>query len=125
MWRGKPIRFVSLKRALLSIVVGFMCPVGFVLTLAFISYFTRRKPSQNFAMLVAWPRLLWDLLVDQPRSEAHRPYGLLFIVACDTVVYGAITYVILTAVSVVKPKVVVLESPPTPEEFHSEPTNSD
>jgi hypothetical protein len=102
-----------------------MCPASFILTLALIFYFTRRSVSQNFVMLVAWPRVLWDLLVDQPRAEANRATGLLFIAICDTVVYGAITYVILTAVSVVRPKTVALEAPPTPQEFHSGPLNSD
>jgi len=102
-----------------------MCPVSFLLTLFLIFSFTGKNPSQNIMMLVAWPRVLWDLLVDQPRSGANVAKGLLFIAICDTVVYGTITYVILTAVSVVRPKAVALEPPPTPQEFHSATLNSD
>jgi hypothetical protein len=117
MWRGKRIRIFSLKRVILSIVVGFMCPVTFLLTLFLIFYFTGKDASENFVMLVAWPRVLWDLVADQPRSDANVATGLLFIAICDTVVYGAITYVILTAVSVVRPKTAALEPPPTPQEI--------
>lgn len=125
MWRGKRIRIFSLKRVILSNVVGFMCPASFLLTLFLIFYFTGKDPSENVVMLVAWPRVLWDLLADQPRSDANLATGLLFIAICDTVVYGAITYVILTAVSVVTPKTVALEPPPTPQEIHPGPLNSD
>jgi len=76
-------------------------------------------------MLLAWPRVLWDLLVEDSRSEANRSTGLLFITICDTIVYGAITYVILTTVSAVRPKTVALGPPPTPQEIHPGPLNSD
>jgi len=125
MWGGKRIRTLSLKRVILSIVVGFICPLSFLLTLFLIFYFTGKDPSENLVMLVAWPRMLWDLLAGQPRSDANLATGLLFIAICDTVVYGAITYVILTAVSVVRPKTVALEPPPTPQEIHPDPLNSD
>lgn len=123
MWGG--IRIFSPKRVILSIVVGFMCPAAFIVTMAVIGVSTGTKPSQNVAMLVAWPRVLWDLLVEDSRSEANRSTGLLFITICDTIVYGAITYVILTAVSAVRPKTVALGPPPTPQEIHPGPLNSD
>ena len=125
MREDKRITIFSPKRVVLSIFIGFMCPMVFLLTLFLIFSFTGKNPSQNVVMLVAWPRLLWDLLVDQSRSGANVAKGLLFIAICDTVVYGTITYLILTAVSVVRPKMVALEPPPTPQEFRSGPVNSD
>ncbi len=76
-------------------------------------------------MLAAWPRVLWDGLVDEPRSDANRDLGLLFIAICNTLVYGAIIYVVLTAVSVIKPKTVVIEPPPTPQQFPADEVSSD
>jgi hypothetical protein len=125
MREGKRIGIFNPKRVILSIFVGFMCPACFLLTLFVIFSFTGKSPTQNVMLLVAWPRVLWDGLVDQPRSDANRAMGVLFIAICDTLVYGTITYAILTAVSVVRPKTVALEPPPTPQEFPSGPVNSD
>jgi hypothetical protein len=125
MSRTTYIRVFSFQRILLALVLGFVSPLTYLLTLFLIFYFTGKQASQNFVMLAAWPRVIWDVLVDQPRSEANVASGLLFIAICDTLVYGAIMYVILTAVSVIKPKTVVIEPPPSPHQIHPGPPNSD
>ena len=114
MRRGTAVRIFSLKRMILSIVLGFMLPVSYLLTLFLIFYFTGKRQSEILVIPVAWPRVLWDALVDQPRSDANLASGLLFIAVCDTAVYGALSYIILLTTSVLTPKPVVLESPPTP-----------
>ena len=118
------IRIFSFPRILLALVLGFVSPFTYLLTLFLIFYFTGKQASEPWVMLAAWPRAIWDVLVAEPRSEANRDLGLLFIAICDTLVYGAIMYVILTAVSVIRPKDVVSEPPPTPDQFHL-PPNSD
>ena len=125
MSQGKRIDIFSPKRVILSIFVGFMCPMVFLLTLFVIFSSIGKRPSQNVMLLVTWPKVVWDVLVDQPRSGANVAGGLLVMGICDTAVYGAITYVILTAVSVVRPNTAALEPPPTPQEFHPGPPNSD
>jgi hypothetical protein len=96
-----------------------MLQVNYLLALFLFFKYTGKTPSQIFVMPVAWPRVLWDLLVDQPRSDANRAAGLLFITVCDTAVYGAISYVALLAISKLTRKPAVLEPPPKPEQFDS------
>lgn len=125
MREGKRITIFSPKRVVLSIFVGFMCPMVFLLTLFVIFSSTGKSPSQDVMLPVTWPKVVWDVLIDQPRSGANVAGGLLVMGICDTAVYGAITYLILTAVSVVRPTTATLDPPPTPEEFHPGPPNSD
>lgn len=119
------MRSFSFKRIVLSVFVGFMLQVNYLLLLFLFFEYTGKNPSEIFVIPVAWPRVLWDFLVDQPRSDANRNAGLLFITICNTAVYGAISYVALLAISRLKRKPMVLEPPPMPEQFDSHPTTSD
>jgi len=119
------VRVFSVKRLVLSIVVGFLFLVSYVAGLFLIDQAGRNPPNVMLAV-IGWPRWLWILLGGQ-FSEDSMLSGFTFFAICDTALYAAIIYSVLLALSIVTPKRVVLDPPPPPkpEQFDSHPTTSD
>ena len=121
MRKGARVRIFSLKRAALSFLVGFLVPFAYVLTLFLVSYYIKDIPLKTLEVPIAWPTLLWDFFINEPREDVNFAAGLLFMTICNVALYGTITYVVVLTFSMLRREPVVFEPPPAPEHFHSGP----
>lgn len=110
-------RIFSIKRVLISSVLGFLLPLGYAFTLSEVSDYTGKTAPDFMVMPFGWPRPLWIFLMGRQPSEADLVHGLIFMAACNIVLYGSLVYAVLLILSVLKAKQVDYESPPPPERF--------
>jgi hypothetical protein len=109
-----PMRVLSIKRMVLSIVLGFLLPLSYAFALSEISDFTGKTPPDLMVMPFGWPRPLWVFLMGRQPREADLLGGLLFIALCNIAAYGAIVYAFLTMLSLLRRKQVEHQLPPPP-----------
>jgi hypothetical protein len=111
------VRIFSIKRILLSSVLGFLLPLGYAFTLSEVSDYTGKTVPDFMVMPFGWPRPLWIFLMGRQPSEADIIPGLLFMAACNIVLYGSLVYAALLMLHVLRGKRVDYDSPPPPEQF--------
>lgn len=111
-------RFFSIKRLLLSVVLGFLLPLAYALTLSFVSDITGKAAPDFMVAPFGWPRPLWVLLLGRQPTEADVWGGILFLVACNILLYGTIVYVALLMFSLFRRKRADYVTPPPPENLH-------
>jgi hypothetical protein len=113
------MKIFSIKRALLSCLLGFLMPLCYAFLLSEAFDYAQKPTPQFLAWPFGWPRPLWVLLLGrQPRSE-DLVGGLIFLAACNILLYGTVVYVALTMRSVVRSRRADYEPPPPPERFPS------
>lgn len=120
MKRGARLRIFSLKRLVLSIVLGFLLPLSYAVILSLASDLTGRVAPEFLVTPFGWPRRLWIFLLGRHPSDYDVVGGLVFMALSNIALYGAAAYAVLLAVSVIRRKRVVLNPPPTPEHFNSD-----
>jgi hypothetical protein len=113
----KVVRLFSLKRIVLSIVLGFLLPLAYAFALSLLSDMTGKTAPAFMVVPFGWPRPLWVFLMGRQPTEADVLSGLLFLAACNIVLYGTIVYVTLLMFSLFSSKRVDYQSPPPPEPF--------
>jgi hypothetical protein len=113
----KVVRLFSLKRIILSVVLGFLLPLVYALTLSLLSDMTGKTTPAFMVVPFGWPRPLWVFLMGRQPTEADVLSGLLFIAACNILLYGTIVYVALLMLALFSSKRVDYQSPPPPEPF--------
>jgi hypothetical protein len=112
-------RIFSIKRLALSVLLGFLIPLGYAFTLSEVSDFTG-SPAPDFMILpFGWPRPLWIFLMGRQPTEADVIGGIVFLVLCNIALYGAISYAALTMLSLLWRKQTEYEPPPPPEQKYS------
>jgi hypothetical protein len=119
----KRVRIFSVKRLLLSIVLGvlFLCSYVFGL---FLIDSAGQTPPNLMLVVIGWPRWLWIFVGGQFSEE--NMVVLTFVAICDAVLYAVIIYAILLALAIVRRKRTVgdLPLPPQPRDFSSSPATS-
>lgn len=118
MGKGTRVRIFSLKRIILSFVLGFLLPLGYAFVLSEAFDHMGKIPPDFMVMPFGWPRPLWIFLMGRQPSEADLTTGLIFMALCNVLLYGMITYSILLAVSAARRSATVYDPPPPPEHVH-------
>lgn len=114
------VRIFSIKRLLLSVILGFLLPLGYAFLLSEASDYTRKAVPDFMVMPFGWPRTLWIYIMGRQPSESDLVGGIIFIAVCDTLLYGLIVYVSLLLISISTRKPIASESmPPPPHDFLS------
>jgi len=114
------VRIFSIKRLLLSVILGFLFPLGYAFLLSEASDYTAKTAPDFMVMPFGWPRPLWIYIMGRQPSESDLVGGIIFMAVCDTVLYGLIVYASLLLISISTRKPVVSESmPPPPQDFRS------
>ena len=119
-----PVRVFDVKCLVLSVVMGFLFLVSYVIGLFLIDQ-AGKTPPDVMITVIGWPRWLWILLGGQ-FSDDNVVSGLTFFALCDTALYAAMIHPVLLALSIVSAKRPALSPPPppTPAQFHSGPAPS-
>lgn len=114
------VRIFSIKRLLLSVILGFLLPLGYAFLLSEASDYTRKEVPGFMVTPFGWPRTLWIHITGRQPSESDLVGGIIFIAVCDTLLYGLIVYVSLMLISISTRKPIASESmPPPPHDFLS------
>ncbi len=121
MKKGARVGIFSVKRILLSIVLGFLLPLSYAIMLSEASDLTGKTAPEFLVTPFGWPRPLWIFLMGRQPSESDLTGGIIFLALCNIALYGAMTYLVLLAISMVRLKRAGVEPPPTPEPLHSGP----
>ena len=110
------IRIFSIKRILLSTLLGFLLPVAYAFILSEASDYTRKPPPDYLVIPFGWPRPLWVFLIGRQPTDSDVIPGLLFFAACNVLLYGSLVYAALTMWPVLRGKRADYGSPPPPEQ---------
>jgi hypothetical protein len=117
-------RVFSLKRLLLSVVLGFLIPFSYVLTL----FKLRRLRRSIFEVVITpirWPFSLMMYFLGRQPTKQELPAAFVFLMVCNVALYGSLIYLVLLAVAAVRRKRATVPSPPPlPDPLESVPTNS-
>lgn len=91
MKKGARIRVFSVKRLILSIVLGFLLPLSYAIILSEAIDRTGRPAPEVMVTPFGWPRPLWIFLMGRQPSESDLIAGIVFLTVCNIALYGAIT----------------------------------
>ncbi|MDQ3919205.1 MAG: hypothetical protein M3348_12085 [Acidobacteriota bacterium] len=111
------VRIFSIRRAVLSLILGFLLPLCYAFTLSEAADYTGKTPPDFMVMPFGWPRPLWIFIMGRQPTEADVMGGIIFLAVCNIVFYGVIVYVALLMLSVIRRRRVDYEPPPQPERF--------
>lgn len=125
MKRDGRVRVFSVTRLFLSVLLGFLFLVSYVVMLFLIDR-AGKTPPDLILSVIGWPRWFW-MRLGGTFSADDMVSGFTFFAICDTALYAAIAYPLLLAVSFVRRKRAVLDlpPPPKPEQFYSDQATSD
>ena len=96
------VRIFSLRRAALSVLLGFLIPLGYAFLLSEAFDYARRPTPQFLVWMFGWPRPLWIFLMGRQPTESDIVGGLIFVAACNIVLYGMMVYSVLTMLAVAR-----------------------
>ena len=110
------MRVFSLKRLGVSLILGLLLPLSYALFLSGVYDFLKKPTPQFLVWPFGWPRPLWILLWGRP-TEGDLIWGLIFIAACNALLYGSVVYFALSVFYVNRRKPDDGALPPLPEYF--------
>jgi hypothetical protein len=110
------IRIFSVRRILYSAVLGLFVPLTYALTLSLAADYSGRSIPNFMVYPFGWPRPLWIYLMGHQPSEDDLIFGIVFIALCNIALYGALSYMALTALHLLRHKPVEPTLPPPPSE---------
>ena len=113
------VRVFSVRRVLLSCVLGFLVPLSYAFMLSTVYDYAQRPTPQFLAWPFGWPRPLWVLAMGREPTEADLWHGVIFIAVCNTLLYGVVVYAALTVLSMLRRGGADFEPPPPPERLDS------
>jgi hypothetical protein len=108
------IRIFSIRRILLSCVLGFLVPFSYALTLSLLSDYTGKSVPDSMVYPFGWPRSLWIFLMGRQPTEGDIILGIVFLALCNIAFYGALSYMALSALQVLRHKPADPGLPPPP-----------
>lgn len=112
------VRIFSLKRLLLSSLLGLLVPLAYAFALSELIDYTGRQAPEFMVLPFGWPRPLWVFLMGRQPSEDDIVGGLVFMAISNILLWGLISYIALLSFSLLRKKRVVYESPPQPDQFN-------
>src|SRR6266446_6868956 len=112
--KSSRVRIFSIRRILLSCVLGFLAPLSYALALSLASDYTGKSAPDFMTYPFGWPRPLWIFLMGRQPSEGDIIFGLVFVALCNIALYGALIYVALSAVQLLRHKAAEPGMPPPP-----------
>jgi len=113
----KSARLFSIKRLILSGVLGLLLPLGYAFALSTLSDITGEVPPDLMVVPFGWPRPLWIFLLGRQPLETDILGGFLFIAACNVLLYGTAVYAVLLLLDLFRRKPDAREPPPPPKGF--------
>lgn len=116
-------KIFSIKRLLLSIVIGFLIPISYGFMLFNLGRF-RRSVFEVVITPIRWPLSLLMFVLGRQPSNQELPAAFAFAILCNTALYGTITYLVLLAVAAVRRERAALPLPPLPDPLESDATSS-
>lgn len=111
------MRVFSIKRLGMSLVLGFLLPLGYAIFLSELYDFLKKPTPQFLAWPFGWPRPLWIFLMGRQPTEDDLVFGIAFMAACNVLLYGLLVYVSLSVLSRIRRRPVHDELPPLPTPF--------
>jgi|SRR5882672_278945 len=109
------IRIFSIKRILLSCVLGFLIPLSYAVALSLFSDYTGRFIPELMVYPFGWPRPLWIFLMGRQPLESDIILGIVFLALCNVALYGMLVYIGLSALQFLRHKPAGPELPPMPQ----------
>ena|SRR5438876_8077941 len=111
-----------MKRVVLSVIGGVAIPFVYSVIVGPLSTYTENDYVHLFIYVpIGWPKLILERLVPLnsfPFRDADATTLLLYIIACDVILYGFLTYAILLTLS--RRKKTAASLPPKPTPFNHE-----
>ncbi len=108
------IRIFSIRRILLSCVLGLLVPLSYAFALSEFSDYTGRAVPDFMVHPFGWPRPLWIFLMGRQPLEGDIIFGIIFLALCNIALYGALIYIALSALQLLKHKPPDPALPPPP-----------
>jgi len=108
------MRIFSMRRILLSCVLGFLVPLSYAFALSLGSDYTGKSVPDFMVNPFGWPRPLWILLMGRQPLEDDIIPGIVFIAMCNIALYGGLVYLTLSALQLLKSKPADARLPPPP-----------
>ena len=112
------MRIFSFRRAALSCVLGFLLPLSYGFLLSEAADYARRPIPQFLVWPFGWPRPVWIFLMGREPRQEDIVGGIIFLAACNILLYGTLVYVALTMLSVVRRRKADYAPPPPPRNDH-------
>ena len=110
-------RIFSIRRALLSAVLGFLIPLGYSVALSLAGDYTGWQVPQYFVWPFVWPRPLWILMMGRQPTDADIVHGIIFLALANVLLYGTLVYSALTFIPLFRRRREAFDEPPPPESF--------
>lgn len=114
MSKSSRTRIFSVRRILLSFVLGFLVPLSYAFSLSLVSDYTGKSVPDSMVHPFGWPRPLWIFLMGRQPTESDITHGIVFMALCNIALYGTLIYVVLFAFQLLRHKPVDAGLPPTP-----------
>ena len=111
---NKKIRLLSVRRLLVSVVLGFVLPLSYAFVLSLIADYGGRPIPEVAVYFFGWPRPLWIFLMGRQPTESDLVPGLIFVAICNIVLYGTLVYFGLLALQFIRHKPTDPGLPPSP-----------
>jgi len=108
------MRIFSITRILLSCVLGFLVPLSYAFTLSLVSDYTGKSAPDSMVYPFGWPRPLWIFLMGRQPLEGDVITGIVFLTLCNIALYGALSYMALSALQLLRHKPADPGLPPPP-----------
>jgi hypothetical protein len=109
------LRIFSIKRILLSIVLGFLVPFSYALGLSLFGDYTGTVVPQSLVYPFGWPRPLWIFLMGRQPLESDIIGGIVFLTICNIALYGTLSYLALSGLQLLRHKPADPDLPPSPQ----------
>ena len=108
----------SVKRLILSIILGILLPLAYLFALSLVFDHSNKIPPNFLIMPIGWPRPVWIFLMGRQPTEADLVIGMTFMIGGNIMLYGALSYVGLLALSIIrKDKRTDFDAPPPPPDL--------
>ena len=99
---AKPFRVFSLVRFFSAIVLGFLLPLSYMVFLSVFYDYMGTSTPQFLVWPFGWPRPLWIMAMGREPTEDDIVFGLLFMAVCNIALYGTVSYLVLSTLSLLR-----------------------
>jgi len=112
--KNSRVQIFSIRRILISCVLGFLIPFSYALGLSLVSDYTGRSVPDSMVYPFGWPGSLWVFLLKRQPMESDFNLEIALLAICNIALYGTLSYLALFALQVLRHKPASPELPPAP-----------